>query len=141
MTEPATPHVMAASPSVAVRPTSLSDDTNNGAAEEAAVSSFYCLVYFESEKAGSKDHLRVLFAMAEGHGGLNFPKHTDPPFIEESKIYVTRTKSNQTKPTDSAKAEVKRRFNSYVLSMHPPQFMNPVMLQLSNAFAIHLCSP
>jgi hypothetical protein len=57
-------------------------------------SSFYWwCVYFESEKAGSKD-LSVLFAMTEGHNGLNFPKHTDPLFIE-SKIYVKKMKPNQ----------------------------------------------
>jgi hypothetical protein len=93
MTVP-TPHVMAASPSVGASPTSLSDDANDDEEEEAPVSSLYCRVYFKSEKAGSKD-LRVLFTMAEGHGGLSFPEHTDPPFIE-SKAYVLEDGSTTT---------------------------------------------
>jgi hypothetical protein len=97
-TKPATPRVTAASPSVAASPTSLSDaaattSNNDEEGEEASVSTYYCWVYFESEKAGSKD-LHVLFAMSEGHDGLNFLKHTDPPFMIESKIYVKQTKQN-----------------------------------------------
>jgi hypothetical protein len=53
----------------------------------------YYRAYFESEKAGSKD-LRVLFAMAEGHDGLSFPKHTDPPIIE-SETYFKRILARQ----------------------------------------------
>jgi hypothetical protein len=73
---------MAASPSVFASPTALSDDANDDdEEEEAPVSTLYCCGYFESEKAGSKD-FRVLFAMAEGHDRLSFPKHTDPSIIE-----------------------------------------------------------
>ncbi len=73
MTVPMSPHAMAASPSVAASPTSLSTTSNNHdeEEEEAYVSSYYyCRVYFENENAGSKD-LRVIFVMAEGHDGLN----------------------------------------------------------------------
>jgi hypothetical protein len=115
MTEPTTPHVMAASPSVGASPTSLSDDANGDEEEEPPVSSLYCRVYFESEKAGSKD-LRVLFAMAEGHDGLSFPKHTDPPFIE-STAYFKQIKPNR----QILQAEVKRRFTAYVLQGKEPK--------------------
>ncbi len=95
MTKPATPCVMAASPSVAASPNSLSaaaaaattTSNNNDEEEEPSISSYYCHLYFESEKAGLKD-LRILFAMAEGHDGLNFLKHRDPPFIESKKRFT-----------------------------------------------------
>jgi hypothetical protein len=65
VTDPATPHMMPAAPSVATSPTSLSDDADNDDKEEVAPnSSFYCRMYFKSEKAGLKD-LPLLFAMAE----------------------------------------------------------------------------
>jgi hypothetical protein len=68
-------------------PTSLSSTTtsNNDDEEEeeaCAWSTYYCWVYFESEKSG-KD-LRVLFAMSKGHDGLNFLKHTDPPLWKQT---------------------------------------------------------
>jgi hypothetical protein len=116
MTMPTTPQVTAASPSVAASTTSVDDDaTNDDVEEEAPVSSLYCRVYFESEKAGSKD-LRVLFAMAEGHDGLSFPKHTDPPFIE-SKIYVKQIKPNR----QILQAEVSRRFKAYISQGKEPK--------------------
>jgi hypothetical protein len=100
MTEPATPRAMAASPSVAASPNSLSyaaatttSNNDDDEEEEASISSYYCCVYFESEKAGSKE-LHVLFVMAEGHDALNLPKHMDPPIIE-SKIYVKQIKPNR----------------------------------------------
>jgi hypothetical protein len=43
---------MAASPSVAASPTTLSDDANDEGEEEASVSTLYCRVYIEAEKAG-----------------------------------------------------------------------------------------
>jgi hypothetical protein len=112
MTEPATPCATAASPSVAASPPTTSN--NDDEQEEPSVSSYYCPVYFESKKAGSKD-LRVLFAMAEGYDGLNFQKHMDPPFIE-SKIYVKQMKPNQ----KILQAEVKHRFNTYILQGKEP---------------------
>jgi hypothetical protein len=54
--------------------------------------------------------------MAEGHGGLNLPKHTDPPFIE-SKIYAKQMKPNQ----QILQAEVKRRFSAYILQGKEPK--------------------
>jgi hypothetical protein len=113
MTEPATPNATAASLSVAARPASSSN--NDDEEEEPSVSSYYCRMYFKSEKAGSKD-LHVLFVMAEEHNGLNFPKHTDQPFIK-SKIYVKQMKPNQ----QILQAEVKCRFNAYILQGKEPK--------------------
>jgi hypothetical protein len=69
MTKPATPRAMAASPSDAASPNSLSDaaattttSNNNDEEEEPSISSYYCHVHFKNEKAGSKD-LLVPFAM------------------------------------------------------------------------------
>jgi hypothetical protein len=96
--------------------TTTSNNDDNHDEEEASVSTYSCRVYFESEKAGSKD-LHVLFAMAEGQdNGLNFPKHTDPPFIE-SKIYAKQMKPNR----QILQAEVKRRFNAYILQGKEPK--------------------
>jgi hypothetical protein len=68
MTEPSSPsvpvYVTAASQSVAASPNSLSTSSsnrNNNEEEEAPLSTYYCRVYLESEKAGSND-LHVLFA-------------------------------------------------------------------------------
>ncbi len=55
--------------------TSSSTRNDDNEEEEAPLSAYYCRVYFESKKAGSKD-LRVLFAMAEGHVGQDIPMHT-----------------------------------------------------------------
>ncbi len=76
----------AASQSVAASHNSLSTSSSNrnDGEEEAPLTTYYCRVYFESEKAGSKD-LRVLFAMAEEHVGLDLPKHTEVPFIKSAR--------------------------------------------------------
>jgi hypothetical protein len=50
MTVSATPHVMAASPSVPASPTTLSDDANDDVEEEAPVSSLYCPLYLAGIK-------------------------------------------------------------------------------------------
>jgi hypothetical protein len=86
-------------------------------------------MYLQSGKAGLKD-LLVLFAMAEGQGGLNILKHADPPF-NESKIYVKQIKVNQ----HILQAEVKVRLNAYILQGLESKPLARIILACSEWFS------